>query len=278
MSASVDAFERERSTWSVPTHKVVEMAPKTKRYCVAVFVLNEGDRFLAQLEGMRSFAETVDIVVSDGGSSDGSVAPEKLEARQVRSLLVKTGPGHLGAQMRIAFEYALLEGYKGIVSMDGNNKDDPSAIPFFVNYLDAGYDYLQGSRFIEGGGSVNTPLLRWLGIRWLHAPMISRAAGFAYTDTTNGFRAYSRTFLNDPRVAPFRDEFCGYELHYYLAIRAARLGYRIREVPVVRSYPSSGRTPTKINGVRGYLEVLRALRDVSRHRFDPDPGRTAREI
>ena len=79
---------------------------------------------------------------------------------------------------------------------------------------------------------------RYLGIRLLHAPLISLAAGHRYTDTTNGFRAYSARFLSDPRVAPFRDVFSAYELHYYPAIRAARLGFRIVELPVTRAYPA----------------------------------------
>jgi len=53
-------------------------------------------------------------------------------------------------------------------------------------------------------------------VRILHAPLVSLASRFRYTDTTNGFRGYSRRFLEDPRVAAFRDVFPGYELHYYL--------------------------------------------------------------
>jgi hypothetical protein len=99
--------------------------------------------------------------------------------------------------------------------------------------------------------------------------MISLAAGTRYTDTTNGFRAYSRRLLADPRVAPLRDVFMGYELHYYLAIRAARLGFRVVETPVTRRYPASGKTPTKISPVRGNLRVLRTLAAAVLGRFDP---------
>jgi hypothetical protein len=63
--------------------------------------------------------------------------------------------------------------------------------------------------------------------------------------------------------------FAGYELHYYLAIRAARLGYRVCEVPVTRVYPAKGPTPTKITPIRGNLRVLRALIAACLHRYDP---------
>jgi len=103
----------------------------------------------------------------------------------------------------------------------------------------------------------------------LHAPAISLAAGRRYTDTTNGFRAYSRRLLTDPRVQPLRDVFSGYELHYYLAIRAARLGFRVIETPVTRRYPATGKTPTKISPWRGNLLVLRTLAAAVLGRFNP---------
>ncbi len=105
-------------------------------------------------------------------------------------------------------------------------------------------------------------------MKCLHAPLLSLAAGFRYTDTTNGFRAYSRRLLLDERVAPFRDVFSGYELHYYLAIRAARLRFHVCETPVTRAYPR-GQTPTKIRGMRGNLQVLRTLWKACRHHYDP---------
>ena len=218
---------------------------------------------------MGAAAGQVDLVIADGGSTDGSVDEEPLRRRGVRALLVKTGPGRLSAQMRMAMAWALDEGYEGLIAMDGNNKDDPDAIPAFVAALDAGNDHVQGSRFIPGGRAINTPWARLLGIRLVHAPLISLASGRAQTDTTNGFRAYSRRLLVDPRVAPFRELFSAYELHYYLAIRGARLGFRLAEVPVTRAYPSHGPIPTKISPIRGSLKILRTLAQACLHRFDP---------
>jgi hypothetical protein len=250
----------------------MELAPRRHRYCVAIFVINEDGRLLDQLDRMRSLADEVDVLVADGGSTDGSTSRENLEPRRVRALLTKTGPGRLSAQMRMAFHFGLEQGYDGLLSMDGNNKDDPSAVTVFLAALREGFDYLQGSRFIQGGVARNTPLLRHLGIRLIHAPLIARAAGFPYTDTTNGFRAYSRRLLTDPRVAPLRDVFSSYELHYYLAIRAARLGFKVKEIPVTREYPAHGPAPTKIRGLSGYRIVLRDLFRACAHRFDPkDP-------
>ena len=254
----------------VPAFERHQLREKRSRHCVAIPVINEGEKIRTQLRRMQALGlDLPDVAIADGGSTDGSVEPEALRELGVTALLVKTGPGRLSAQMRMAFAWALDAGYEGIVTIDGNGKDDPSAIPAFVAALEGGFDHVQGSRFIPGGVARNTPLLRWLGIRLVHAPLISLSAGVRYTDTTNGFRAYSRKLLEDPRVAPFREVFSGYELHYYLAIRAARLGHRVKELPVTRVYPDRGPVPTKIEPVRGNLLVLRTLLAACLHRFDP---------
>jgi glycosyltransferase involved in cell wall biosynthesis len=243
----------------VPAFTEAAFRPKSADYCVCVFVINENGKLHKQLATMKEYASGVDLVVADGGSTDGSTDHAKLQSLAVNTLLTKTSLGKLGAQMRMAFAWALDRGYKGVICIDGNGKDGPDAIPRFVEKLDEGYDHVQGSRFVRGGVSENLPLSRWLGVKFLHAPLISLASRFRYTDTTNGFRAYSRRLLEDPRVAALRDVFIGYELHYYLAIRAARLGLNVCEIPVARRYPAHGPTPTKISPVRGNLRVLRCL-------------------
>jgi hypothetical protein len=243
----------------VPASTADEFAPRSAGYCVCVFVINENGKLHKQLAEMREHAANVDVVIADGGSTDGSTNHDTLRSLGVNTLLTKTGPGKLGAQMRMAFAWALDRGYRGIITMDGNNKDGPDGIPRIVDKLAAGFDHVQGSRFVPGGVSENLPFSRWLGVRLVHAPLVSLASRFRYTDTTNGFRGYSRRFLEDPHVAAFRDVFAGYELHYYLAIRAARLGFRTCEVPVARRYPAHGPTPTKISPIRGNLRVLRCL-------------------
>ena len=253
----------------VPAHDRHVFAPKRHRYCAIVFVINEGERVRAQLRGMATLADRVDIIVADGGSTDGSLALDSLAEFGLTALLVKHGPGKLSAQMRMAFAFALEQGYDGLVVIDGNGKDDYNAIPRFITLLDEGYDHVQGSRYVAGGKGINTPLSRTLGVRLLHAPLITLAAGARYTDTTNGFRAYSRRLLTDPRVQPLREVFVAYELHYYLAIRAARLGFRVTETPVTRTYPGSGKTPTKISPIRGNLKVLGTLFRAVTGRFNP---------
>jgi glycosyltransferase involved in cell wall biosynthesis len=260
-------------TREVPAFTTAEFGPRSADYCVCVFVINENGKLHKQLAAMREHTSGLDVVIADGGSTDGSTDHGTLKSLGVNTLLTKTGPGKLGAQMRMAFAWALDRGYKGVVCMDGNGKDGPDALPRFVRKLEEGYDHVQGSRFVRGGVSENLPLSRWVGVKVLHAPLVSLASRRRYTDTTNGFRAYSRRFLDDPRVAVFRDVFPGYELHYYLAIRAARLGFKVCEIPVARRYPAKGPTPTKISPVRGNLRVLGCLFRACLGSYNPPAAR-----
>lgn len=244
--------------WQLPTYEVTEFAGKKSKYCLCIPMINEGDKFVKQLSRMKPFTDRVDIIIADGGSTDGSTDKKLLKIKGVRTLLVKTSPGRQGTQLRMGFAYALEQGYEGILTVDGNGKDGVEAIPSFIKALEDGYDFVQGSRFIKGGHAINTPPIRYWAIRLVHAPMISLAARFWYTDTTNGFRAHSRRYLLHPKVQPFRDIFVRYEFLFYLNVRAPQLGLKVKEIPVTRKYPI-GKIPTKITGWRQNLDLIIVL-------------------
>lgn len=243
---------------------------RRRPWCVVVPVINEGPRIRKLLDRMRALAieDLADIILVDGGSQDGSLDLAFLRHAGVSALLVKTGPGKLSAQLRCAYAFALDQGYLGIVTIDGNNKDDPEAIPRFISALENGADFVQASRFICGGVAENTPIARDFAIRFIHAPFLRAASGYKWTDTTQGFRAYSATMLLDPKIAPFRDVFMTYELLAYLSYRAPKLGYKCMELATSRRYPK-GEIPTKISALRGNILVLRILMAACLGRYNP---------
>jgi dolichol-phosphate mannosyltransferase len=261
-----------RANWQVPAFETVLWQGRARPFCVVVPVINEGARIGSLLRRMAAptlaVSEQADIVIVDGGSHDGSLDLGELRARGVRGLLVKKGPGKLSAQLRCAYSFALDQGYRGIVTIDGNDKDDPEAIPSFLSALQQGFDFAQASRFLSGGLHANTPRARELAIRCLHAPLLRLTSGFHWTDTTQGFRAYSRRMLMDERVAPFRDVFSGYELLAYLSYRAPRLSYKCIELPTTRRYPK-GQIPTKVQGWKGNVELLDVLVRACLGRYNP---------
>ncbi len=233
-------------TWDLPSYTIEEFQSKQSTYCIVIPVVNEGKVFTKQVRMIHERVPYIDIIIVDGGSTDGSTAASKLRVSGVSALLVKLGNGRLSSQLRLGYAYALVRGYTGIITIDGNGKDDPRDIQKFIKALDDGYDFVQGSRFIHGGKAINTPFERWFAIRAIHAPFISAVSGFHFTDTTNGFRGYSRRLLTDTRIQPFRGIFVTYELLAYLSIRAPKIGLKTIEIPVTRRYPP-GKVPTKID-------------------------------
>ena len=249
-----------RRTWQVPAFETPLWRGKIHSWCVVVPVINEGVRIRSLLDRMvaRKISEKADLIIVDSGSTDGSVELGMLKDRGVRGLLIKTGPGKLSAQLRCAYAFALDQGYEGVITIDGNDKDDPEAIPQFIDALKEGVDFVQASRFVSGGVAENTPILRDVAIRWIHAPLLSLFSGFHWSDTTQGFRAYSRTMLMDPRIAVFRDVLAEYELLAYLSYRAPKVGCRCMELPTIRRYPK-GIVPTKIDSFKGNLKLVLVL-------------------
>lgn len=246
---------KTKKEWQVTSYKIKEFHKKRTKYCICIPVLNEGEKIKNQLKKMLPFSKMADIIIADWGSTDGSTKKTFLKKMGVRTLLVMKSEGRQGTQLRMGFSYALMQGYKGIIQIDGNNKDGIEAIPRFIEALDEGYDYVQGSRFIKGGKAVNTPPLRLLAVRFLAAPILSLGALFWYTDVTNGFRGYSRRYLLHPKVKPFRDIFVHYELNMYLTVRANQLCLKTKEIPVSRKYPQ-GKVYTKISFLKGNSNFL----------------------
>lgn len=245
----------------VPAFDVEEYSPKATKYCLCIPIINEGENIKRELEQAKTehINKLVDIIICDGGSTDGCTNETLLKSNGVNTLLTKHDSGRLSAQLRMGFYWCLQRGYEGIITIDGNNKDSLESIRLFIDKLEQGYDFIQGSRYIKGGKADNVPCIRQLGIKFVHAPLISLAAGRRFTDTTNGFRGLSKIYLQHPYVQPFREIFTTYELLAYLSIRASQIKLKTCEVPVTRSYPRSKRIPTKISIIRGNAELLKIL-------------------
>lgn len=251
-------YDRQKG---VPRFEYIEYKEKSKDYVVLIPIINEGNRIIEELKraNMCNIFEQADIIICDGGSTDGSTKTSTLRKLRVNALLVKRDNGKQGAQLRMGIWWALHRGYKGVITIDGNNKDSIEDIPHFIEKLEEGYDLVQGSRFVKGGCAVNTPFIRTISVKFIHAPIISLTAHQHFTDTTNAYRAYSARYLKDERVKPLRDIFMTYELLAYLSVRATQLGYKACEIPVTREYPKKGKIPTKISFFKGNCELIKIL-------------------
>lgn len=256
----------------LPKSETHILKEKKCKYAICIPVINEGDKFINQLARMKekNISNYVDILICDGGSTDGSVDLSVLKEYDVTALIIRRSPGHLSDQLMLGYHYAVEKGYLGTITMDGNGKDGIDGIFKFIEALDEGYDLVQGSRYIEGGQAINTPKSRDLAIRLIHVPIINFLSKVKYTDTTNGFRAHSIKVFKDPRIQPFRyGDFPTYSLIHYLTVRVPQLGYKVKEVGVLRQYPENGKIPTKISPLKGNIDLIKILLNLAIGKYNP---------
>ena len=128
-------IEYERKNLNgVPDYTAAEFEGRRSDYCLLIPVINEGARILTELGRAENAGinKICDIVICDGGSTDGSMKHDILQLYHVNTLLTKTGPGKQGAQLRMGIYFALDRGYKGVLTIDGNNKDSIEDVPKFI--------------------------------------------------------------------------------------------------------------------------------------------------
>lgn len=245
----------------VPKFISTEIEVRKTKYCLCIPIINEGERICKQLQRAQQngIDKLVDIIICDGDSTDGSTEIYKLKELGVNTLLTKKDTGKQGAQLRMGFWFALERGYEGIITIDGNNKDSIESVPLFIEKLEQAFDFVQGSRYVEGGKAINTPKIRHFAVKFIHSPLISITARHRFTDSTNAYRCYSKKYLIHPKVLPFRPIFTTYELLAFLSVRASQLGLKVGEVPVERKYPESGKVPTKISFFKGNFNLIKIL-------------------
>jgi len=250
-----------KAIFGVPKFLSTEIEERKTKYCLCIPIINEGERIHKQLQRAQQHGidQLVDIIICDGDSTDGSTEINNLKKLGVNTLLTKKDFGKQGAQLRMGFWFALERGYKGIITIDGNNKDSIESVPLFIEKLEQEFDFVQGSRYVKGGKAINTPKIRHFAVKFIHSPLISLTAGHRFTDSTNAYRCYSKKYLTHPKVQPFRPIFTTYELLAFLSVRASQLGLKVGEVPVERKYPESGKVPTKISFFKGNFNLIKIL-------------------
>jgi dolichol-phosphate mannosyltransferase len=194
------------------------------------------------------------VVIVDDGSTDGGV--DTLSHPQLVSMK-NAHRWNIGATIRRGIQYALQDGSTIIAIMAGNGKDDPIELPRLVDPIASGVaEFVQGSRYLDGGSYNRMPVHRKLGTR-LYPLLIRLSTGFRASDVTNGFRAFRRSVVDDRRVDINQDwlDVC---LEYYIYIRSLQLGRRIHEVPVSKLYPPRLHAGhyTKVRPLIDWLHVL----------------------
>ncbi|MFV6026236.1 glycosyltransferase family 2 protein [Streptomyces sp. NPDC056264] len=162
-----------------------------------------------------------------------------------------------------------------VVLMNADGSMSPHEIPHYLHYLESGYDFVKGSRFIAGGDFADYPLSRRLGHRAL-LRVAHRMYGQNLTDLWYGFCAFRRSFVD---LLDLHED--GVELGAELVTHALHYGLRVAEVPSVerprRQEPIRHRTVRDGSRILGTLLDERPHNALSRlaHRRRPRAARTS---
>ena len=155
---------------------IKEYISRKSTYAIIPITWNEGEKIAQQIDRMQSIIDYADIIIADNASDDGSLADEFLQSKNIRAKVISSARGY-GNALRPAISYALDQGYEGIITIDGNNKDGPEALIEMTEYLKQGYGFIQASRSMKDGTQKNMPLDRLLAVKLFMIPLFTIASG-----------------------------------------------------------------------------------------------------
>ncbi|MEK6677556.1 MAG: glycosyltransferase family 2 protein [Planctomycetota bacterium] len=203
----------------------------------------------------RSIVDTV--VVIDDASTDRSADI----AREKGATVLETGrPSGVGAALRLGLRFARQTQHDIVVILAGNNKDNPDEIPRLIDPLcDEGFDFVIGSRYLPRGlCGGDMPQYRRVATR-VHPWLLSFFSGKRLTESTNGFRAFRLSLLDDMRINLNQPWLDSYGLEVYLLWKVLTLNYKHTEVPCTKIYPTRSLGYTKMKPVTGWWSILRPI-------------------
>ena len=228
---------------------------KSYDYYLVINVFNEGIR-LHNLLNLINSKKNYGVIIADSPSNDGSTNINILKKHNVDILIKMNERSDHSKTLLSVTNFLINHKFKGIIIVDGNGKDNPTYTKDFILKLIDGYDYIQGSRYLKKGMSINTPLFRTFLIKFVHSPLMSIACRKKFTDTTNGFRAISAKFLIENISILEKQNLKYYEFYFYSCFLSCRKKYKTCEIPVIRKYEKHNLV-TKINSINLYWQMLK---------------------
>ena len=198
----------------IPTYNEIENAEKIIR---AVFDL-EGDYH---------------ILIIDDGSPDGTAGVVKKLMKEFSEklfLIERSGKSGLGTAYLKGFKWALARDYDYIFEMDADFSHAPSDLPKLHQACQEGADLSVGSRYKDGVSVVDWPMSRIL-ISYFASVYVRKVLGVKIYDSTAGFVCYRRKVLETIDLDAV--EMKGYGFQIEMKYSAIKLGFKLKEVPVI---------------------------------------------
>ncbi|HTI76106.1 MAG TPA: glycosyltransferase family 2 protein [Mycobacterium sp.] len=190
--------------------------------------------------------EVNEVILVDGNSTDATLITARSYRPDIKVVL-QEGLGK-GSALRAGFLAATGD---IIVMMDADGSMAPQEIRHYLHFLNNGYDFVKGSRFIAGGGSLDITAFRRMGNRFLLG-VFNQLYGGDLTDLCYGFCAFHRRYLETMALSA-----TGFEIEAEMVVRAMQAGLRIAEVPSLELPRRAGKS--NLRSIRDGTRVLRTV-------------------
>lgn len=209
---------------------LADHTPDLGRVVMVVPTYNEAANIAWIVGRLRAAQPTVDVLVVDDGSPDGTgrIADGLAAADDQVHVLHRTSKGGLGAAYLAGFRWALDRGYDVIGEMDADGSHQPEQLQRLLSGL-LSADLVIGSRWVPGGSVVNWPWQREALSRGGNL-YVRLLLGITVRDATAGFRLFRRTTLEKIHLDEVRST--GYVFQTDLVSRTLHAGLTVREVPI----------------------------------------------
>ncbi len=202
---------------------------------VIIPTYNEKENIEKIIRAVFALEKCFHILVIDDGSPDGTAAIVRrlmeTEFGERLFMLERKGKQGLGTAYITGFKWALERDYQYIFEMDADFSHDPTDLPRLYSAChDEGFDVAIGSRYVSGVNVVNWPIGRVL-MSYFASKYVRFVTGFTVHDTTAGFKCYRRWVLQTIPLDEVR--FKGYGFQIEMKYTAYKIGFKIKEVPVI---------------------------------------------
>ena len=202
---------------------------------VIIPTYNEKENIEKIIRAVFSLDKCFHILIIDDGSPDGTAAIVRnlieTEFNERLFLIERSGKQGLGTAYITGFKWALEHKYEYVFEMDADFSHDPKDLPRLYNAChEDGYDVALGSRYVSGVNVVNWPIGRVL-MSYFASKYVRFITGFKVHDTTAGFKCYKRRVLETIPLDEIR--FKGYGFQIEMKYTAYKIGFQIKEVPVI---------------------------------------------
>jgi len=195
-------------------------------------VYNEVEHVQGVLDEVCRFSEH--ILVVDDGSEDGT--SDLLSSRHDVELVRHGENRGYGAALRTGFDYGIEHAYDMVITIDCDGQHEPQRIPRLQKAAQHA-DIVSGSRYLQEHPSDSIPPIERRQVNQIIAAHLSEHLGLELTDAFCGFKAYRIEALK--KLSLTED---GYAMPLELWVQAARLNFRIVEVPVPLIYLDKNRS------------------------------------